>query len=180
MNSTVGNQSPPRVLVEFQIAKGPTCPGYVIYHSSDSIFFYPIHNYSGICGDINNDQNVSFLHGSPIYNSNNYYKVELVATETSPVKRIYVGEALVSGGVYVYPNPCKENNILTLRFLNINSDRDFYGKIVSLQGFRDSEFFGKSIGMELKVSLSGISRGAYVMWLTDGFEIYRTKVIVNE
>lgn len=180
INSSVSGQTYPNVLVEFTIAKGPSCAGYVIYHSSDSINFYPIYTFANICGDINNDQPISFLHSSPVLNSNNFYRVELTATETSPIRKIFVGEAKIKGSVYAFPNPCRENENITLQFLNINTDREFYGKVINLQGNTKYEFFGKSIGGKLLLSLSGIVRGIYAVWLTDGIEPFHVKIIVNE
>lgn len=180
INSTTSGQTYPNVLVEFTIAKGPTCSGYVIFHSSDSINFYPIYTYANICGDINNDQRISFLHSSPVLNSNNFYRVELTSVELSPVRKIFVGEAKMRGAVFAFPNPCRENEYITLQFLNIDSDKEFYGKIINLQGNTKNEFFGRSVGGKLQLSLSGIVRGAYAVWLTDGFEPFHVKIIVNE
>lgn len=180
INSTASGQTYPNVLVEFTIAKGPTCAGYIIYHSADSINFYPIYTYANICGDINNDQHITLLHSSPILNSNNFYRVELTATETSPIRKIFVGEAKIKGSVYAYPNPCRENDNITLQFLNIDADREFYGKIIHLQGNTKNEFYGKSVGGKLQLSLSGIVKGVYAVWLTDGFEPFYVKIIVNE
>jgi len=180
INSTTSGQTYPNVLVEFTIAKGPTCAGYVIFHSSDSLNFYPVYTYANICGDINNDQHITFLHSSPVINSNNFYKVELTAVEVSPVRKIFVGEAKIRGSVYAFPNPCRENENITLQFLNIDSDREFYGKIINLQGNTKNEFFGKSVGGKLQLSLSGIVRGVYAVWLTDGFDPFYVKIIVNE
>jgi len=165
------------VRVDFGISKGPSCNGYVIYHSTDSLNFYPVYTYPGICGDAQNDQHFSWLHQSPVQNSMNYYKVELVGLETSPAKGIFVGPAEYAAEVKAYPNPCPENTVLTLQFIRLPSDRMFYGKIINEKGFTMREFFGTSSGKLLTLSLQGLEDGFYLIWITDGYQAFRAKII---
>ncbi len=45
------NSSGGIVRIDFDVAKGSTCNGYSIYHSTDSTFFTIIEDFAGICSD---------------------------------------------------------------------------------------------------------------------------------
>lgn len=166
------------VNIRFSISAGSQCGGYSILYSTDSVFYSTLYSYPGICGDLNNKQDYSYVHVSPAYNQYNYYKVELLALETSPAKKIFVSEQSRSN-MMLYPNPIHfQYDILSLKIFNSNNLR--------VAGFLYNQF-GKpirsvdltTIGDTGTLNISDITNGLYILWLTDGTVAYSSKFIIN-
>jgi hypothetical protein len=166
--------------LRFTITKGPQCSGYTIYHSVDSINFIQIYDYTGICGDVSSNQEISYTHTSPQLNQTNYYKVEIFSPyEVSPIARVYVGNGTVQPRMLLYPNPVTTNyDLLNIQIFNVSNIR--------MIGFLYNQF-GKPIreyDLTTKLDLTSIGvydleNGLYVLWLTDGFQVYSAKFIIN-
>lgn len=164
--------------IRFTIAKGPQCSGYTIFHSLDSVNYIQIYDYPSVCGDVNVNQDISYTHSSPAFNQVNYYKVELVPFESSPVSRIYVTDQPKSS-MLVFPNPVLNTyDLLNLKFFNVSNIRvigfifNQYGKPL------------KEIDLTTNIDLAetpvyDLANGLYVLWLTDGFTVYSSKFIIN-
>lgn len=164
--------------IRFTVVKGPQCSGYTIYHSIDSVNFIQVYNFTGVVGDQNANQDISYTHSSPALNQVNYYKVELIPVETTPVNRIYVSNQ-PKIKMLVYPNPVVYNyDVLSMKLFNVSNIR--------VIGFLYNQF-----GKPLKqidvttvkdtgiMNVYDLSNGLYVLWLTDGTQVYSAKFIVN-
>lgn len=164
--------------IRFTIIKGPQCSGYTIYHSIDSINFIQIYNFPGVCGDQNVNQDISYTHSSPALNQVNYYKVELIPVETTPVNRIYVSDQ-PKVKMLVYPNPVVFNyDVLSMKIFNVSNLR--------LIGFLYNQYGKPLKQIDVTTTLDtasmyvyDLSNGLYVLWLTDGTQVYSSKFIVN-
>ena len=166
--------------VKFTISTGPQCSGYKIYHSLDSNFVNTvIYDYSGVCGASANPETVSYTHVNPTINQVNFYKVELIPFETSPIKRVFVPIDNTKIKLFVYPNPIVQTyDVLNLKIANSATKR--------LVGFIYNQF-GKPL-RELDVTTQfdlaalnvyDLTNGLYVLWLTDGTQAYSSKFIIN-
>jgi hypothetical protein len=166
------------ITIKFTITPGPTCYGYNIYHSTDSINFFEIYNYPQQCGGSGAPEDQSFTHANPVPNAANFYKVQLNPYETSPVVRIFLGSNTLSGMI-PFPNPVYSyDQKLNLRLFNTNG--------VKLQGFLLDQFGNEKQYLDLvsesdmvSIGVSGLRNGFYVVWLTDGYNLFRAKFIVN-
>jgi len=164
--------------IKFTITKGAQCSGYAIWYSLDSINFNQIYNYPGVCGDVNTDQDISYTHSSPAINQTNYYKVELIPVETSPIKRVYVNVA-PKVTLRAFPDPL----VNTYDQLNLKLSNTINARVV---GFFYNQF-GKPIrDLDLTtqidlatVNVNDLSNGLYAVWLTDGTAVYTCKFIIN-
>jgi hypothetical protein len=165
------------VILRWTLIHGNQCPGYNVYWSTDSVNFSPICNFTGPCGDPNNDQNYSYTHTGPIPNQNNYYKVEMTGLEMSPVRSIFVGTVQPTN-MRLYPDP-------------ITSYDDFLNfKIYNASNIKVAGYIYNQYGKPLRevdltttvdtgtVPVGDLTNGLYVLWLTDGTVAYRAKFIV--
>ena len=167
------------VVVRFTIKAGPYCSGYSIWHTADSTMpFQSIYDYPSICGEPNNDEYHSYIHDNPVPNQVNFYKVRLEPFEESPILRVYASNR-PQPGLFLYPNPVSPDNVqLNMRVLGTENKR--------LQGFlfnrfgtvqRDLDITTTEGGAALKVN--ELSEGVYVIWLTDGNNVFSGKFIVK-
>ncbi|MDP3557140.1 MAG: T9SS type A sorting domain-containing protein [Bacteroidota bacterium] len=164
--------------IKFTITTGTSCNGYNIFHSTDSINFIPVYNFPGICGNSPDDENISFLHSTPNYNKTNYYKIELIPIEESPVLRIFVPEIPNKNSV-IYPNPIQTNS-------DQISFRVFYSNSLKLNGFIYNQNGQPLRSLELTtifdtatIGVSDLGNGFYILKLTDGEKTYFHKFIIN-
>lgn len=168
------------VSVRFTIGIGVQCSGYKIWHSLDStnFGFTPIYDFPGICGGSGSPEEVSYNHNSPEIDRVNFYKVELVPVETSPIRRIYVPISTTNVRLFLFPNPIVQiSDILNLKIVNIGTTR--------LVGFLYTQFGKKLKELDLttqqdlaSVNVYDLSDGMYVVWLTDGNQAYSSKFII--
>ena len=166
--------------IRFTIAPGPQCSGYNILYSTDSVYFSTLYSYPGVCGDVSVKQDISYTHSSPLQNQTNYYKIELVPVETSPVLRVYVGSTSTPS-VYLraYPNPITTDyDLLSLKFSNAVAT-GVYGFI-----FNHSGNPVKPIELPTQIDVAVLNvndfpNDLYIVWLTDGTYVYKTKFIIN-
>lgn len=164
--------------VRFSISAGSSCNGYNVLHSIDSLNYYPIYNYAGICGELSKSQDHAFDHLSPTYDIVNFYKIELIGLETSPARRVYVPSS-AKVNMLVYPNPITTNyDALNLRIFNTNNTR-LVGFIYNQSGkpMRDLDFVTQ--GEYASLNAFDFGNGLYVLWLTDGYVVYSAKFVVN-
>ncbi len=167
-----------QVLVRFTLTAGQSCSGYEILHCTDSLNYLQIYNYSGVCGNTTADESFNFTHGSPGIEMTNYYKVSIPGFETSAPYRIYVGKTTPKPNILVFPNPVFSQEFIHLRFYNYVGTK--------VEGFIFSQF-GKIIKpllLDIKqdhseVSINDLNDGLYIVWLTDGNWLFRSKFIVK-
>ena len=167
--------------VKFTIAPGASCSGYKIWHSLDSTYFgfTPLYDYPGICGGSGTSEDVSYTHTNPTINQVNFYKVELVPVETSPIRRVFVPIDQTKVRLFVYPNPLGQiSDVLNLKISNIGTKR--------LVGFLYNQFGHKLRELDLTtqfdlaaINVYDLNDGLYEIWLTDGTIPYASKFIVR-
>lgn len=166
--------------LRFTITKGPQCSGYTIFYSTDSVNYIQIYDYPGICGDMNSNQEISFTHTSPQPNQTNYYKVEIYSpNEVSPIARVYVGAAAAQARMLLFPDPVSTTyDLLNIRVFNTTSTR-FAGYLYNQYGkpLRDYDLTTK-LDMA-SIGVYDLANGLYILWLTDGSQLYRSKFIIN-
>ncbi len=167
-----------QVLVRFSLTAGQSCPGYEILHCTDSLNYLQIYNYSGVCGNTTADESFNFTHGSPGIEMINYYKISIPGYETSPAFRIYVSQQTPKPNILVFPNPVFNQEFIRLRFYN------YVG--AKVEGFIFNQF-GKVVRPLLldinqsqsEVNINELNDGLYIVWLTDGNWLFRSKFIVK-
>jgi hypothetical protein len=166
------------VRVDFSVIKGSNCQGYNILHSTDSVFFTLVGEYSGICSSPTEDVPHSYNHTSPQPNAVNYYKIELTFVETSDIQRIYVsadGRPLLTP----YPNPVLlSDGIINFRTSNTENGQ-LEGFICDESGHKLSNLLVNCYDYTIQVPIYYLSQGIYFVWLSDGVLVYGTKFIVS-
>ncbi len=89
--------------LSWTIIAGSTCSGIQIYRSTDSLNFTMIGEISGVCGSVSEPQNYSFTDSDPVFNSVNYYKLELGGQGFSQVVSVKI--IALQNGYQVQPQP---------------------------------------------------------------------------
>lgn len=167
-----------QVLVRFSITAGQACSGYDILHSTDSLNYLPIYSYSGICGNTTTDESFSFTHGNPGIDVLNYYKVSIPGFEVSPVHRIYVTASSPKPNVLVYPNPVFQQDLIRLKYSNYVGTK-LEGFIYNQHGKPVRNLYVDIKNYESEVNINELNDGLYIVWLTDGNWLFRSKFIVK-
>lgn len=166
------------VLIRFSITAGQTCPGYEILHSADSLNYIPVYNYAGICGDLNLETSYRFTHTGPLPNQNNFYKVNIPGFETSAPQKIFVGQQAPQSSLRVYPNPVVTEDRIKLKFFNFAGGL-VEGFIYNQHGVRLIPVYLDVKQADPEVAVGDLEDGLYIIWLTDGNYLYRSKFIVK-
>jgi len=166
------------VVVKFSIGTGTQCSGYKILHSLDSTYFNVVFDYPGICGTSATPEEISYTHTGPSLNQTNFYKVELVPIETSLTKRVFVPEQKISQ-LLVYPNPVTQlTDLLNLKIANAGKTR-LIGFVYNQAGKPVKQIDVTTINDATSINIFDVNNGLYVVWLTDGFQVFSKKFIIN-
>jgi hypothetical protein len=166
------------VLVRFTITAGQACNGYEILHSTDSLNYFTLYSLPGTCGNTTADQGYSFTDWSPGVEMVNYYKVSIPGFETSPVYRIFVTQQTPKPNVLVYPNPVFVQDHIRLRYFNYVGTK-LEGFIYNQHGKPIKNLYLDINQNESEVNINDLADGLYVVWLTDGNWLFRSKFIVK-
>ena len=166
------------VFLNFILSKGSSCNGFNVLHSSDSVNFKIIHEDPTICGTSNADEAKNWTHANPITNQLNYYKIQLNPGEMSPVNRIFVNQTN-KPNIVLFPNPISTDiDLLTIKILGTES--------LAFDGFIYNQFGNYVLKIEKQSTLSNstikineLSNGLYLIKLTDGYNLYSTKFIIQ-
>ena len=166
------------VFLNFILSKGSSCNGFNVLHSSDSVNFKVIHEDPTICGTSNADEAKNWTHANPIINQLNYYKIQLNPGEMSPVNRIFVNQTN-KPNIVLFPNPISTDiDLLTIKILGTES--------LAFDGFIYNQFGNYVLKIEKQSTLSNttikineLSNGLYLITLTDGYNLYSTKFIIQ-
>lgn len=166
------------VALKFTIGPGPSCNGYNILHSADSVFYTTIYDYPGICGNSSSEDNQSWTHSSPTLNQTNYYKVQLNPGETTLAKSIFIVPQ-TKASLFAYPNPIQSYaDILNLRFTGANNLR-VVGYIYDQFGKPLEELDLRTVVDTSTLDIGRYNNGLYFIWLTDGLLAYASKFIIQ-
>jgi hypothetical protein len=166
------------VFLNFILSKGSSCNGFNVLHSTDSVNFKVIHEDPTICGTSNADEAKNWTHANPITNQLNYYKIQLNPGEMSPVNRIFVNQTN-KPNIILFPNPIStDHDFLTIKILGTES--------LAFDGFIYNQFGNYVLKIEKQSTLSNttikineLSNGLYLIKLTDGYNLYSTKFIIQ-
>jgi len=166
------------VFLNFILSKGSSCNGFNVLHSTDSVNFKIIHEDPTICGTSNADEAKNWTHANPITNQLNYYKIQLNPGEMSPVNRIFVNQTN-KPNIVLFPNPISTDiDLLTIKILGTES--------LAFDGFIYNQFGNYVLKIEKQSTISNstikineLSNGLYLIKLTDGYNLYSTKFIIQ-
>ncbi len=169
------------VTVSFAVSAGFTCNGYRIWHTTDSTNFYNrlYDNGGAEIGNPTYDEYATpYVHTSPVKNMVNYYRVELeIPHELSEIKRVFVSPDGRSELIF-FPNPVSSlEGIVNLRMPGLGEAK--------LQGFLLNRFGTVSRYLNVDVvegkatlAVNGIEHGVYILWMSDGWNVFAGKFIV--
>jgi len=166
------------VFLNFILSKGSSCNGFNVLHSTDSVNFKIIHEDPTICGTSNADEAKNWTHANPTINQLNYYKIQLNPGEMSPVNRIFVNKTN-KPNIVLFPNPISTDiDLLTIKILGTES--------LAFDGFIYNQFGNYVLKIEKQSTISNstikineLSNGLYLIKLTDGYNLYSTKFIIQ-
>jgi len=168
------------VVVKFSIASGPSCSGYTILHSTDSLIYNEAGSEPGICGITAVPEEKSFTHLSPAFGIRNYYKVRLEPyVETSYARSIYLSTGGNSNSMQVYPNPfyITNHDRLTFKFFELSGTR-LQGYVYNQSGKPIKNLDFLVISDLSTTSVAGLENGMYMIWLTNGLKVFQCKFII--
>ncbi len=166
------------VFLNFILSKGSSCNGFNVLHSSDSVNFKIIHEDPTICGTSNADEAKNWTHANPITNQLNYYKIQLNPGEMSPVNRIFVNQTN-KPNIVLFPNPISTDiDLLTIKILGTES-LEFDGFIYNQFGNYVLKIEKQSTISNSTIKINELSNGLYLITLTDGYNLYSTKFIIQ-
>ena len=167
------------VFLNFILSKGSSCNGFNVLHSSDSVNFKVIHEDPTICGTSNADEAKNWTHANPIINQLNYYKIQLNPGEMSPVNRIFVNQTN-KPNIVLFPNPISTDiDLLTIKILGTESF-EFDGFIYNQFGNYVLKIENQSTISNSTIKIHELSNGLYLIKLTDGYNLYSTKFIIQK
>jgi hypothetical protein len=166
------------VFLNFILSKGSSCNGFNVLHSTDSVNFKVIHEDPTICGTSNADEAKNWTHANPITNQLNYYKIQLNPGEMSPVNRIFVNQTN-KPNIVLFPNPISTDiDLLTIKILGTES-LAFDGFIYNQFGNYVLKIENQSTISNSTIKINELSNGLYLIKLTDGYNLYSTKFIIQ-
>ena len=167
------------VFLNFILSKGSSCNGFNVLHSTDSVNFKVIHEDPTICGTSNADEAKNWTHANPIINQLNYYKIQLNPGEMSPVNRIFVNQTN-KPNIVLFPNPISTDiDLLTIKILGTES-LEFDGFIYNQFGNYVLKIENQSTISNSTIKIHELSNGLYLIKLTDGYNLYSTKFIIQK
>ena len=169
------------VLVEFSIRSGPACNGYSIWHSADSLapFMQVLDNGGAVCGEQVGDEYFARVHTTPVQERTNYYRVQIdFPYERSAIYPVYVS-AQGRSGITVYPNPVPSDDRVLKARLSSGINTQLTGTLHDRFGVRKQGITVDAIEGSFSIPLFGMDHGVYLLWLTDGTNVYSTKVILS-
>ena len=167
------------VFLNFILSKGSSCNGFNVLHSTDSLNFKVIHEDPTICGTSNADEAKNWTHANPIINQLNYYKIQLNPGEMSPVNRIFVNQTN-KPNIVLFPNPIStDHDFLTIKILGTES-LEFDGFIYNQFGNYVLKIENQSTISNSTIKIHELSNGLYLIKLTDGYNLYSTKFIIQK
>jgi hypothetical protein len=166
------------VVVRFTLAAGTSCSAYSILYCTDSVNYQSVFD-GGPCTAYSEPSQFSYAYTSFAPNVINYYKVRLDAWEDSPVLRVYPSKA-GRKGLTMYPNPLGPNDVLlNLRAMGTDTTT-LYGFLYNRFGSAQRELYLETRAGQAQLNVGDLPQGVYVLWLTDGNNVYSGKFIVIE
>lgn len=168
------SQSGNEIHYSFTYRAGVTCTGYQLMHSTDSLNFVAVDDYAGICGASGADEQFSGVHTKPKINAWNYYRIQTANFDLSEIRKLYVSADGQQKAI-VFPNPLNSvNTTLSFRISGANN--------LNVQGFifdafgTERQFIDTYTNPDsAPIVTSALENGFYILWLTDGTNLYKGK-----
>lgn len=171
------NQNNAEVFYSFTFRSGSSCTGYKLTHSTDSLNFVGVDEYTGICGASGADEQFSGSHKTPIMNAWNYYRIQMGNFEMSEIRKVFMSSD-GSLKAIVFPNPhVDENSEISFRISGANNLR-VQGFIYDSNGINWQFIDTTTNGDSSKFTINGFDNGLYILWLTDGTKLYKGKFLI--
>jgi hypothetical protein len=110
-------------------------------------------------------------------NAWNYYRIQMGNFEMSEIRRVFMS-ADGSLKAVVFPNPHTDENFdLAFRISGANNMR-VQGFIYDSNGISWQFIDTTTTGDSAKLAISGFENGLYILWLTDGSNMYKGKFLI--
>ena len=165
------------VSIKFTLSPGPDCGGYQVLRSTDSVNYYPVCEFAGICGLSSTTTDYTCTDNSPVLNQTSFYKILLNNFERSEVKRTYVSEPAGSGIVF-FPNPVHEAiNEVRVKVQGIENKR-LTGFLYNQSGKPIKELDLMISPDQAELNVTALSNGVYFIWLTEGSTTFSSSFII--
>jgi hypothetical protein len=165
------------VTIRFTLAAGTSCSSYSILHCIDSVSYQEIFSGGQCDAEPTVPKQVTYAHTSFVPDVVNYYKVRLDAWETSSTIRVFPSKTGRSG-LTMFPNPMGPSD----RLLNLNAfgtnNTKLWGFLYTRFGEPKQELSFETSGQRAQLNVGDLEQGVYVVWLTDGSNVFSGKVIV--
>ena len=172
-------QSVSAVAYSFTYRSGSTCNGYQLMYSTDSLNFIAVDNYPGICGASGADEFFSGVHKTPKVNAWNYYRIQMANFESSEIRKVFVSSDGNLKAV-VFPNPYTDNNLtLHYRISGANNLR-LQGFVYDANGYAQQYIDTTTTADTGVIDTRLLENGLYIVWLTDGTNLYKGKFLVMQ
>lgn len=165
------------VSIKFTLSAGPDCGGYQVLRSTDSVNYYPVCEFAGICGLSSTNTDYACTDNSPVLNQTSFYKILLNNFERSEVKRTYVSEPVASD-IFLFPNPVHEAvNVVRIKVQGVENKR-LIGFLYNQSGKPIKELDLTTSPDQAELNVTTLSNGVYFIWLTEGFTSFSSSFII--
>lgn len=165
------------VSIKFTLSAGPDCGGYQVLRSTDSVNYYPVCEFAGICGLSSTTTEYACIDTNPVLNQTSFYRVLLNNFERSEVKRTYVSEPLGSD-IVLFPNPLHANiNTLRVKVQGVENKR-LTGFLYNQSGNPIKELNLIISPDQAELNVNSLSNGVYFIWLTEGSASFSSSFII--
>lgn len=165
------------VSIKFTLSAGPDCGGYQVLRSADSVNYYPVCEFAGICGLSSTSTEYACVDNAPLLNQTSFYKILLNNFERSEVKRTYVSEP-VGSGILLFPNPLNETtSTLRIKVQGVENKR-LTGFLYHQSGKPIKELDLMISPDQAEINVAALSNGVYFIWLTEGSTSFSSSFII--
>lgn len=160
------------VRLSFTVTQGSSCAGWVVENSTDSVNFYQIYNYGGLCGNITAPEIYSYLDYAPNKLTPNFYRIHIPPSDYSVVRRVDMAASFTN--LLIFPQPVED--ILSIA---ISGQKNYYYEINIYDRFGRKKGFGSGNAAEkITLDVSSFAEGVYVFYIvTNTAGNYRGKFL---
>ncbi len=151
------------ISIAWTVKAGFSCTDVNVEYSTDSVNFFPIYTYPGVCGATSEDQDYDFVQESPSSNKKNFYRMNLGNYGLSQVLSVYYAN-YGAKGFSIIPNPIAGAG--TLKFYNPRN-ASFNFEVYNSSGV--FVHFQEISGDEIELSSTQFEGGGYF------FRLYNSK-----
>lgn len=168
------NEQNGKVTINWTLAKGSTCFGIEVQHTTDTTNLNPrvIHEIGGVCGDQNFEVSYNHTHYEPAPNQINYYRLVLGTTPTEYESVYY--QDFQNRKTYVSPNPSQGR--VSIEFDNEKSKQ----VIVSLINLKGQTVFEEIINRDIiTIDTTPFPPGLYLLKIKGDDFTYNEKLVIS-